>query len=367
MPPSALRSHIIGFALVCAIAAALVFSDALRHADRAILGGQFSLLRSFLPRDVEKDVVIVGIDERTIAKLPQPMTLWHPHFARFLQATVTGGAAAVGLDVVLPDRSYDAIVPGHDRRLLAALLAARGAAPLVVARTIDREGRPRVVHPVLLSAAGPNAEAFALLPLDGDGVVRRFDERLTPEGQPVATLAGAMAERLGAPRDTGLIDFSRGSRFEYLPLHHVLAWHAAGDISSLRGAFSGKPVLLGSVLKVEDRLAAPVNLSADDPNNVTMPAVMLHAQALRNLLNGHLIASVPAWLILIACLTLACVWWSATTLPRALVAIGAGAIVIAAASTALLATGWYAPPSAAFATLFLAAAGRSARDAAARR
>ena len=34
-------------------------------------------------------------------------------------------ATAIGLDVVLPDRSFDAIVPGYDRKLLAGIVLAR--------------------------------------------------------------------------------------------------------------------------------------------------------------------------------------------------------------------------------------------------
>jgi hypothetical protein len=42
----------------------------------------------------------------------------------------------VCLDIVLPDRRFDAIVPGYDRQLLAGILTARRTTPLVLALTV---------------------------------------------------------------------------------------------------------------------------------------------------------------------------------------------------------------------------------------
>jgi adenylate cyclase len=346
------------------VAVTLAATNALEPLDRAALDAQFAALRAIGPRAVATDVVIVGIDEDTVKRLPEPVSLWHPHFSRFLHATAAGGAAAVGLDVVFPDRSYDAIVPGYDKQLLLGIVAARRAAPLMLARTVDPQGEARALYPLFVAAAGADAVAYAMLPIDSDGVVRRFDERLGAAGETVPTLAGELARRMGAPRRSGLIDFSLGAPFDYVPLHRVLSLHEAGDTAALQKLFSGKPVLLGGVFKFEDRLGVPVKLARWDQDSVTVPGVVLHAQAVRNMLNGGFIAEAPRWMSVALCVLLAGVWWLATTVRRAVVVIVVGTLVIAAGSTALLARGRHVPPSPAVAALVLAAVTRSAREAA---
>ena len=364
-PSLSTRGALAGFALIAIVAVALAATPILEPVDRAILAQQFSALRALWPRDVAKDVVIVGIDDESVKRMPEPISLWHRHFGRFLRATAAGGAAAVGLDVVFPDRSYDALVPGYDKELLLGILAARRAAPLILARTIDPEGQERTVHPLLVAAAGQDAMAYALLPIDNDGVVRRFDEHLGAGGETVRTLAGELARRLGAPTPSGIIDYSRGAPFDYVRFHEVLAWFDAGDTAALQKIFAGKPVLLGGVFKFEDQLGAPVNLAAWEPALSTVPGVVVHAQAARNLLNGGFIEPVPHTVTIVVALLAALAWWFATTLRRASIVIVAGTIVIAAAGTALLARGWHLPPSPVLAALVLAAGARAALEGAA--
>ncbi|MDB5902542.1 MAG: adenylate/guanylate cyclase with Chase sensor [Betaproteobacteria bacterium] len=358
------RWTLIGYAIVTLVAATLGAARVLEPLDHAALDAQFAALRAIAPRAASSEVVIVGIDEDTVKSLPEPVSLWHPHFSRFLQASAAGGAAAVGLDVVFPDRSYDSIVPGYDRQLAIGIVSARRAAPLVIARTVDSSGEARAIHPLFVAAAGADAVAYAMLPLDGDAVVRRFDERLGAAGEAVPTLAGELARRMGVQPGRGLIDFSRGARFDYVPLHRVLSLHEAGDSAALQKLFAGKPVLLGAVFKFEDRLGAPVKLAAWDQDSVTVPGVVLHAQALRNLLDSGFIAEVPRWLTIALCVLLASVWWFATTLRRAALTLLAGVLLIAAGSTVALARGSHVPPSAPIAALVLATVTRSAREAA---
>lgn len=358
------RTAVGGFTGIAIIALTLVATHVLEPLDRSMLGAQFTVLRAWWPQPAAREVVIVGIDEETTRQLPEPVTLWHKHLGRFLQAAAANGAAAVGVDIVLPDRSYDGIVAGHDKALFAGILAARRVTALVLALTVDSTGRPRPVYPVFIAAAGSDASGYALLPIDNDGVVRRYDERLGTDGGVVPTFAGQLARRLGASPQNGLIDFAQGGEFTYLPLHTVLAWYDAGDAQSLRQAFAGKPVLLGSVLKFEDGLVAPVNLAAWDREEVSVPGVVLHAQVLRNMLGSGLISSAPAWTLLLLCLVAALAWLVAADVKIALGAVIAGSAVIAAGSTWLLARGWHLPPAAALATLILAAGARTAYAAA---
>jgi len=352
------------FAVVLLVGAGLALTTWVEPLDRKLLDVQFRFLRAEAPRQVKNDVVIVGIDDETTRLLREPLTLWHPHIGKFLEAVAKSGVAAVGLDIVLPDRSYDAIVPGYDRQLLAGMLIARRTTPLVLALTVDPSGATRRIHSAFVAAAGPDATGYALLPVDADGVVRRFDERIEFGGSTVPTLAGQMARRLG--RDVvphGLIDYAAGSAFNYVPLHAVLAWHDAGDTRKLEDAFGGKAVLLGGVFRFEDRLATPVNLLAWDAQAVNAPGVVLHAQALRNLLNDGLIAPVPGWVVPALCLLMAMGWWVGGRFAfGAAVALG-GSAAILIASTSLLGRGAYLPPAAILLTLLAAVGARALYEA----
>src|SRR5688572_13583162 len=99
------RTAVIGYVCIALAAVVLVLSDALQTADHAILDTQFKALRTGWARPGRRDGVIGGIDEESVQRFPEPLSLWHAHFGKFLRATAAGGAAAVGLDVVLPGRS----------------------------------------------------------------------------------------------------------------------------------------------------------------------------------------------------------------------------------------------------------------------
>ena len=347
------------FSTVLLLAAGLAFLDWAGPLDRKLVDLQFRVLRAHAPRAVRNDVVIVGIDDESTRVLREPLTLWHPHVGKFLEAMAQSGAAAVGLDIVLPDRSYDEIVPGYDRALLAGMLIARRTTPLVLALTVDPAGTPRPIHPAFVAAAGRDATGYALLPVDDDGVVRRFDERIEAGGSTLPTLAGQMARRMGkevVPH--GLIDYTAGSPFDYVPLHAVLAWHAAGDTQKLAATFRGKAVLLGGIFRFEDRLATPVELLAWDPQNVNAPGVVVHAQALRNMLNDGLIAPVPGWVVPLSCLLAAMAWWLAGRFAVAAAALIAGSAAILVASTSLIGRGVYLPAAAVLLTLAAAIGSR---------
>lgn len=332
--------------------------------DLKLLDLQFGLLRDWHPRPAAIDVAVVGIDEDTLKALPEPLTLWHHHLARFLRAMAAAQPAAVGVDLVLPGRSYDMVAPGYDAALLRGLIEARRAYPLVLAQTVDPSGATREIHRPFLAAAGEGATGYALLANDDDGVVRRFDERIGDGGTAVATLAGQLARRLGVVPGGGLIDYARGKPFDYIPLQQVLAWAEGGDREALERAFRGRPVMLGVVLPFEDRQRLPVQLASWDPPQAGTPGVLLHAQVLRGLLDGkglivQVSPAVPAALAAAAAL----LWFAGagTLLPLlAAVTLSAGLLLL---STVLLAQGLYLPVLAPLCTGLLALGGRAAREA----
>ncbi len=346
------------------LAAALHFLPSMQPLELLLVDAQFKLLRSHALRPVANDVVVVGFDEASTRALREPLTLWHPHFGKFLEAAAGAGAAAIGMDVVLPDRSFEPIVPGYDRKLLTGILIARRSTPVVLALTVDPSGTTRPLMPAFAAAAGSDGTGYALLPVDSDGSVRRFDEHIEWDGRAVPTLVGQMARRLGRAVGSGLIDFASGPPFQFIPLQTVLAWHEAGDAAQLARAFKGRPVLLGSVLKYEDRLAAPVNLLAWDPDASNLPGVVLHAQALRNLLNDGLVQPAPAWLPFVMALAAALLWFWAPHTGLALLMLLAVWITCLAGSTLALYRGLQLPVAGVMLAATAALSGRQLLEAA---
>lgn len=339
----------VRFLAVLAACVAVGATGLAERADLAALDLGFRLLRSWMPRDSGKEVAVVGIDEASFAALPEPITLWHGHLSRFLRAMKDARPAAVGVDMVLPARSFDAVQPGADMLLTRSLAEARQAYPLVIALTVGADGRTRPVHRPFLAAVGEQGTEHAYFPTESDGVIRRYQD---------PAFAGQIARRLGIVPTAGYIDFARGKPFEFVPFHEVLKW----DAERLQKAFGGKPVLLGVVVPFLDDHPAPVQLAGWDTGNGRVPGVLLHAQALRNLLGDGFVARVPTWTIALVAAAMALLlfapWWAA------LIAIAAAFAV----SFWALAQGWFLPPaSLAAAALVPVAADLSAKLAERRR
>lgn len=354
-----MHRHVL-FLVIIVCGVLLAATSATQPFDLKLLDFQFRLLRAWFPRTVPRDVVIVGVDEDTARRFPEPITLWHAHLGRLLSALALAKPAVVGLDLVLPDRSYDAVVPGSDKKLLKGLLDARLSAPLVLGQTVEPSGKPRSIHPLFLRVAG--SSGYALFPVDRDGVVRRFDERLAEGDRPVPTLAGEMARKLGVAVPAGTIDYWRGALFNYLPLHQVLQWVEVGDEQALARSFRGKPVLIGAAFPFEDRQLAPVQLAAWEPAAPNTAGVLLHAQTLRNLLNGGFVQTVPGVIVAAVCIALAALWFVPTGTAVAMSLLAGIVLLIAGLTIWLLTLGWMFPAVAPALTAVLALGGRNAYD-----
>ncbi len=211
-----------GYLALAGVILLLGTAGAFGRFDLWLLDHELKLLRGWRIAPPVRDVVLVGIDDDTARSLPEPMALWHRHFADLLHALAALKPAAVGLDVVLPERSYDSIAPGYDRDLTRGLALGRSAYPLVLGITLDSAGHPRPLLPAFEAAIGAANTGLVLWPVDQDHVVRRFDERLAESGAAVPTLVGQLARRLGREPGRGIVDYSVGVPFEYLPMQSVL-------------------------------------------------------------------------------------------------------------------------------------------------
>ncbi|HYB50735.1 MAG TPA: CHASE2 domain-containing protein [Burkholderiaceae bacterium] len=376
-----LLAAVAGLALALGVGETL---SVIERADENLFDAQVNIVRAM--RDpqgagsVVQQVVVVGIDESSLAQQGVPMGLLHAALGRALQAIAGAGPRAIGLDLALPERSFDHLVAGLDSELMRGLVAARAAGGAVLALDVDAAGQLRIPPAPLLAAAG-GAQAFglALFPVDCDGVVRRFDPDPAATAQrygtaclardkgllgfarahqrqdgsaapaPLAlpTFAARVASRLGREhelRQAGWIDFTRGGAFSYVPLSEVLSLHDRGQGAALRRLFGGQIVLLGSVLAYVDRLQLPVALCAWESAGTAQPGVILTAQLLRNVASAGLLRPAPvpvAWALLGAMVALAWIpgpWLRWCALLAALL----GAFASAAA---LLASGWVVEPA----------------------
>jgi adenylate cyclase len=329
-------------ALCCLCAALLPFTSPVQWLDHKLLDAGQRVLQAFAPHEAGIEVVVIGIDDATLRAFPEPLALWHLRLSTLFSALSEAAPRAVGLDVELPDRSLAFIQPELDRTLLRALSQLARAQPLVIARGLDRDGRLKPVFVPYLTVLGADGSALAALEVDPDAIVRRLTPRLGNSEGSIETFSSLLARRLGRTPTAGLIDYSVGPRFSYLPLVEVHAWAVAGDKPRLRAALLDKVVLIGSVLPFEDRHRAPVQL-ADWEDADTVPGVLLHAQALRTLLGPGPIRPVALpWVMLLAALA-SLLWFGGRRPAVGLALLALVALALAASALLLLHRQWWLP------------------------
>ena len=297
------------YAIVAALVAALGLMPNLREAplteaERAAFDLQMRSLRAIHPRALEDDVVLVGIVEETEARFQEPVALWHRHFARLLHALARARPRAVGVDVVLPERSFDKIVPGLDLAMMRALLDLKNATVLVYAQTVDSRGRIVDLQPNYRGIVAPANLGIDQQLRDPDSVSRYFGVLADRNGQEVPSLVSQMLRGMGRNPGHGFIDYSVGAPLEHIPMHEIQDW----DDERLRRTFGGRVVMVGTLLGGTDRWRLPVKLLARDPGRrsaerdepsdqleYNQPGVLVHLQALRSELGPGLLQPLSQW------------------------------------------------------------------------
>jgi len=315
-----------------------------------------ALVRAVAPAPAP-ELVLVGLDEATLAASPRPLGLLHEELGTALAAIAAAGPRATVLDIVLPARAAGPGLEALDLALMQGLVAARTRGALVLALEPDAAGRIQPLHPPYAAAAGP-AAAVALYPLDWDHAVRRFEPVIGGE----TTLIARLAERLGVSARAGWIDWTRGAPYEYLPLQRVLDWSRQGDDAALRAAFASKLVFVGSVLPFVDRLPQPVALAAWEPGLTTPPGVLVHMQAARSLLGAGFLLPV-AWPFALLLVVGGAAFGLVGHPLRRWGWLAAALVASFALMAALLRAGWVLPLIPAWAAALVAATTRSVLEA----
>lgn len=348
----------LGFVAVVMAVALLSGTNLLERFELQWLDWQFQWLADKAPLKGDDNIVVVGIDDTSLKEFGVPVATLHRQIGQFFEAMAAAGVRVVGVDIILPETSYDRIQPGLDAALARGIITLRAAAPLVLGIGADPNGRPRPLHPLFDKLASPEGQGLAFVLKDRDGVVRRFDERIGTDGRNVETFVGQITRRIGVAVTPGLIPMFNGPRFSYLPLREVLSWHSSKNLSQLHQVFSGKIVLLGSLLAFDDQHLVPVALAIDDRNQTTH-GVFIHAMQLRGLMSGDLVREVPASIGVLIAILLTFGWWLKPEMP-AWAGIGAVIITLLAVSPMLIGAGWMIPAATWSTALLIGLGGRTA-------
>ncbi len=290
--------------VICLMATVVLFASTslASKLDGLWFDSRTALLRSFLPLTVNNDVRLVGIDDQTLNEWDEPLVLWHNRLAALFDAIAIAKPKLVVLDLALPSKSFDKFLPNADKNLTRSLASLRGAAPVILGITADREGNFISPMPDYLAAAGLQSNGYVLWKSDADGVVRKFTEQLGAHGENVPTLTGGALRAIGLVPVEGFVDYTRGDAFGYVPMQKITSLNAK-DRTGWIDELSGKIIIVGSALAFDDSVPQAANLAAwQTPSE---PAGMiLHAQAIRSHLAGTMITQLPrglAFLIAFAC------------------------------------------------------------------
>jgi CHASE2 domain-containing sensor protein len=252
--------------------------------DAAILDAEWRLLRRFEVQPAPNDIVIVGVDEATVASIPEPPGLWHAALGHALTKLAAAKPRAIGLELALPERSYDGVKAGLDRALFDGLAAAVESGPFVTVLSIDARTRgARNIHKPFLALLGESRLGIGLMAQDADGVARRFSLLVPTEDGGFPTLEGRLCRALKRSCVDGLIHYSFGVPFKYVPLKTLLE---TDDKKVLEQAFRDRIVLIGAAQRYTDRVGAPVNLAGWENGGADAPGIVVHAQTLRTALAG---------------------------------------------------------------------------------
>ncbi len=318
-----LRQRVLGRVAVAALQLLLIAGLATLLAqtyfgqaiDYAFYDQELKWSRQYFPQTVAVDPVIVGLDEAFLDSIDEPLSLSHQHLAKVIEIISASGAKVIGLDIALPEKRFESLGSKLDpeldlhRRLLQGLLTATSQSKLVAAKVWDKDAHhfreSQLDYAAVLQTqdAAFQALASAHLCADRDGKIRRFPDHECQPDRVNTSLSAEIAAAYAVRQSwSGLINYRLGSPFNYRSMKTILDMDAQHDDLGLRHLFDGKIVLIGSTQDYVDILQLPVPLARWLPESNAVPGVLVHAQALRGMLNQGMIQTLPLWQVHALCL-----------------------------------------------------------------
>jgi class 3 adenylate cyclase/CHASE2 domain-containing sensor protein len=284
-------------------------------------------------------VAVIAIDEETSETPPfkgSPISTWTTEIGRVLDAVIDGGAKVVGFDIVFPtsieqseirfgDDLLGGRMRGFDRSFLRSLAKGAVAGKVVLGEVLRGDGSIRP-SPGQRIAVGQQKNIRPLnIHTDPDDVVRRVPLTFPSATKPVPSMALELASRaLGAEPvvaddgsvtlggylipsavpNTLTLNFEGGADdVQTFSLADLRACLESNNTDFFRREFSGKTVLLGTLLDFEDRKLTskrfttgldgsraprcalpPAQPVAGQFKRSSIAGVYIHATAVRNLI-----------------------------------------------------------------------------------
>lgn len=334
----------LAMAAIAILAATAVMAPPVERLRAASVDLLF-LLRDFAVErvhsgDPASPVAVIAIDEETYRTPPfqdTPNALWTREIAKILTALMAADVKVVGFDVVYPT-SVDRFIPGFDRDFLVALRAAAQREKVVLGK-VQHQIQPITPFPGQRIAVGGERNIRSLnVVTDKDGVVRRVPllldagENATEPGLALELsqrARGVTADRTsdgvrlgdwiipGSVTNTAILNFKRGFGIPSYSLHDLAKCLETGRAADFfRARFSGKVVVIGTVLDVEDRKVTSLRWATGPETPATgercaseprkemfdgsvirdaIPGVFIHATAVQNLIERTALAPAPPW------------------------------------------------------------------------
>jgi adenylate cyclase len=365
--------------ITLALGALAAAASILLHDDTNLLDGllyDLSIASTDLrPGNRDEPVAVIALDRDSL-EAPElaglPRVLLSPVWAKLVNGLIEADAKAIGFDVIF---AYSANrLAGtngqYDRDFLVALSRARER--VVLARSARTYPAPPFLAAVFDRSADagrvePAAIGYAELAPDSDGVFRHVSAyvKATKVGA-VPTLATALLQRAKGPQMPAQLLLAPRHPLEAIPTYRLIDTLRCieHDPVAMRQQFTGKVVLVGTILPEEDRKPSPDRfmasagrlsgsdgcglhrLGASDPGSRTAPGVIIHAAAVESVLTGNLIIPLPlavrAAVTGISAIAGAALSFLLSPLLATLAVATVGGLCLAAAAV-LLGFGWWFP------------------------
>ena len=234
------------------------------------------------PPRPDAGVVVVGIDEPSLATLELSPPLPRRLHAQLIDALSQAGAAALGVDLL-----FSAAQSPQDDAALARAL--QGPLTVVLASAEVEVRSPQVAHyrQRVMSVFSGARHGSVVVPLDDDGVARAAP----PQDDALWRVLAQAAGRPVTPPPPGALLRHYAPEVALPYVHYTQALDAARSLPD--GALRGRLVLLGQNTPVDgvDRFRTPLHVLGEG----SQAGVLLHATALINGLTNDWVVPAPAF------------------------------------------------------------------------
>ena len=250
------------------------------------------------------EIAIIGIDDKSIARIKEPFILWDTLFAKVIEMLGESGSKVIGIDIIWSKSIDDFVERKEETRnaLKKSLLVCRNKYHTAIVMGIGGVKFGGMVHET------DNAEVNSRVPLkrfsvivgkenfgvinanpDPDKFIRRqkwlfksADKRALPfSGFDLLIARRYLEKDIIPPVNKPLINYSSKGEFPSYPFYTVLERAINGDRDYFSKNFRNKIVLIGITSSAEDRFPTPINSET--------AGMVIHANAINMYLHNNYI------------------------------------------------------------------------------